>query len=205
MTRLILVRHGETDWNVIGRAQGQADQPLNERGLAQAELVGRHIRENYDVGVIWSSDLSRCARTAGAVGAPVRLTETIREINFGEWEGRRWDEIRTESPEGIGRFVSGDPQFRPPGGESMSDVVIRAKRFIEETGLLKIDGDVVIVGHGGSLKCLLVVLLDLPDAAVGRFHFSNRGLSRVGVTNGSATLLTFNHPAHLDAASAPIT
>lgn len=204
MTRVILVRHGETDWNVVGRAQGQNDQPLNERGLAQVNLVGRHIREHFDVEMTWSSDLARCARTAEALGAPLRLTEAMREINFGEWEGRRWEEIRRESPEGIGQFMSGDPQFRPPGGESMSDVVGRARRFIEETRLLDADGDVAVVGHGGSLKCLLVVLLELPETAVGRFHFSNGGLSVVGVNNGSATLMTLNQTAHLDDA-APIT
>lgn len=201
---MILVRHGETDWNVVGRAQGRFDQPLNERGLAQAYLVGRHVRENFDVDVTWSSDLSRCAQTADALGAPVRLTETIREIDFGEWEGRWWEELRREFPGGTGRFVSGDPKFRLPGGESMSDVVGRARRFIEETRLLDADGDVAVVGHGGSLKCLLVVLLELPETAVGRFHFSNGGLSVVGVNNGSATLMTLNQTAHLNGA-APIT
>lgn len=205
MTRVILVRHGETDWNVTGRAQGQHDQPLNERGLTQANLVGRYIRESFDVDAIWSSDLARCAQTADAVGAPVRLTEAIREVDFGEWEGRRWEDIRRDSPDAIDRFVSGDPTFRPPGGESMSEVVARVRHFIEETGLLKIDGDVAIVGHGGSLKCLLIVLLGLPETAVGRFYFSNCGLSIVGANNGQATLMTFNHTAHLDIASAPIT
>lgn len=204
MPRLILVRHGETEWNVTGRAQGQSDQPLNERGVAQAMLVGRYVREHFDVEMTWSSDLSRCARTAAALGAPVQLAETIREMSFGEWEGRRWEEIRRKFPDRADRLASGDPEFRLPGGESMSDVVARTRRFIEETRLLDADGDIAIVGHGGSLKCLLVVLLGLPETALGRFHFSNCGLSVVGATNGSATLMTFNQTAHLDGA-APIT
>ncbi|MDA1257590.1 MAG: histidine phosphatase family protein [Chloroflexi bacterium] len=200
MPRVILVRHGETEWNVTGRAQGQYDQPLNERGLAQAEMAGRHVRDLFDVELTWSSDLSRCARTADALGSPVRLTEAIREVNFGEWEGRRWDEVRQGNPDGAERFSSGDPLFRPPGGESMSEVVARARRFVDESRLLDAEGDVAIVGHGGSLKCLLVVLLDLPETAIGRFHFSNCGVSVVGAGNGSATLMSFNQTGHLDGA-----
>ena len=86
----------------------------------------------------------------------------------------------------------------------MSDVVVRARRFVDETGLLKIDGDVAVVGHGGSLKCLMVVLLGLPESALGRFHFSNCGVSVVGAGNGPGTLLSFNQTAHL-AEAAPIT
>ncbi len=167
-------------------------------------LVGRYVREHFDVEMTWSSDLSRCARTAAALGAPVQLAETMREVSFGEWEGRRWEEIRREFPDRADRLASGDPEFRLPGGESLSDVVARTRRFIEETRLLDADGDIAIVGHGGSLKCLLVALLGLPETALGRFHFSNCGLTVVGATNGAATLMTFNQTAHLDGA-APIT
>ncbi|MDP6821687.1 MAG: histidine phosphatase family protein [Dehalococcoidia bacterium] len=204
MTRLILVRHGETDWNVDGRTQGQNDQPLNERGLAQADRVGRYVRGHFDVQTTWSSDLSRCAQTAEGLGAPVKVSESIREINFGEWEGRRFEEIRQSNPDGIDRFRSGDPEFRPPGGESMGDVLERARRFIQETGVLDADTDIAVVAHGGSLKCLMVVLLELPESALGRFHFSNCGLSVVGAGNGPATLMSFNQTAHLDG-TAPIT
>ena len=204
MPRLILVRHGETDWNVAGRAQGQHDEPLNERGLAQAKMAGQYVRDNFDVQKTWSSDLSRCARTADGISAPVQLARTIREINFGEWEGQRWDEIGKVDPVGRERLSSGDPSFRPPGGESMSDVVARARRFIEETDVLELDGDVAIVAHGGSLKCLMIVLLGLPESALGRFHFSNCGVSVVGAGNGPGTLMSFNQTTHL-AGVAPIT
>ncbi|MBT3941491.1 MAG: histidine phosphatase family protein [Chloroflexi bacterium] len=204
MPRLILVRHGETDWNVAGRAQGHLDEPLNERGLAQARLSGQFLRDNFDVKTTWSSDLSRCATTAEGIGVPVQLAQSIREISFGDWEGKKWDEISRVDPVGRERLSAGDPGFRPPGGESMSDVVVRARRFVDETGLLKIDGDVAVVGHGGSLKCLMVVLLGLPESALGRFHFSNCGVSVVGAGNGPGTLLSFNQTAHL-AEAAPIT
>jgi broad specificity phosphatase PhoE len=80
----------------------------------------------------------------------------------------------------------------------MSDVIARARRFLDETAVLDEDGDVAIVAHGGSLKCLMVVLLDLPESALGRFHFSNCGVTVVGAGNGPATLMSFNQTAHLD-------
>ncbi|MQG69652.1 MAG: histidine phosphatase family protein [SAR202 cluster bacterium] len=204
MPDLILIRHGETDWNVLGRAQGQNDRPLNERGLAQAEKVGRHVRDHFDLQTTWSSDLSRCTKTAEGLGAPVQLAQTIREVNFGDWEGKRWEEIKHSDPEQISQFTSGDSGFRPPGGESMRDVLARARCFVQESGVLEADGDIAIVAHGGSLKCLMVVLLELPETALGRFHFSNCSLSVVGAGNGPATLMSLNQTAHLDG-TAPIT
>lgn len=198
------MRHGETDWNVDGRAQGHRDELLNERGLAQAQMAGRFVRDNFDVQKTWSSDLSRCTQTAEGIGAPLHLAQSIREISFGEWEGQRWDEIGMADPVGRARLSSGDPGFRPPGGESMSDVVARARQFIEDTGVLDTDGDVAVVAHGGSLKCLMVVLLGLPESALGRFHFSNCGVSVVGAGNGPGTLMSFNQTTHLGGA-APIT
>ena len=201
MARLILIRHGETDWNVQGRVQGHRDQPLNERGLEQAELMGRYVRDNFDVGSTWSSDLARCVSTAEGIGAPIQLAQTIREINFGEWEGQRWGEISETNLDGTSGFSSGDPHVSAPGGESMSDVVARARVFVQDSGVLDGDGDVAVVAHGGSLKCLMVVLLGLPETAIGRFHFSNCGLSVVGAGNGQATLMRSNQTTHLDGAS----
>lgn len=86
----------------------------------------------------------------------------------------------------------------------MSDVVVRARRFLDDTSVLETEGDVAVVGHGGSLKCLIVVLLGLPESALGRFHFSNCGVSVVGTGNGPGTLMSFNHTAHL-AGATPIT
>ena len=197
MPRLILIRHGETDWNVTSRAQGHQDEPLNERGIVQADLSGQFLRDNFDLQGIWSSDLVRCVRTADAIGAPIQLSKSIREVNFGDWEGQRWDEIGRVDPQGRQRLSSGDPDFCPPGGESMRDVMARIRRFIADTAVLESEGDIAIVAHGGSLKCLMVVLLGLPEYAVGRFHFSNCGVSVVSAGIEPGTLMSFNHTTHL--------
>lgn len=196
---MILIRHGETDWNVERRSQGWNDQPLNERGLRQARLAGAAVRERFRPAQVWSSDLQRCLQTAMEMGPAVQRTPALRELQFGKWEGRLWPELHVEAPELAARFVAGDPTFQAPGGEPISGLIRRAERFLEESAVLKNGGDVVVVGHGGSLKALLVALLGLPDIAYGRFHLSNASISVIDHTAGSGRLHSLNDTAHLAA------
>ena len=99
--RLILIRHGETEWNTQHRAQGRTDIPLNERGKAQAQALGAHFAEET-VDLVLSSPLSRAYETAKAVadaaGAPIETAEDLTEIQFGVWEGLSFDDIRKNYP-----------------------------------------------------------------------------------------------------------
>ena len=192
-----MVRHGETDWNIERRSQGWNDQPLNAKGLKQAELVGTYVRQTYSPTKVWSSDLKRCMETAGAISSNVTPDPLLRELRFGDWEGRLWPELHVEAPELAAKFVSGDPSFQAPGGERMGDLVTRARSFIEGSGIREIEGDCVIVSHGGLLKGLLVALLGLPDAFLGRFHFSNTGVSIVESAPGITRLHSQNVTSHL--------
>ena len=195
--RVILIRHGETDWNLERRSQGWQDQPLNEKGLRQAELMGSYVRDRFNITSLWSSDLLRCMQTAEAIGLPVTPSQTIRELHFGEWEGRIWPELHLEAPELAGKFVSGDPTFQAPGGEQMGNLVERGKTFIEEAELLNGHGDIGVVAHGGSLKGLIVALLGLPTNAMGKFHFSNTSVSVVDAAPGLVRLHSMNDTSHL--------
>ena len=87
MTRLILIRHGETNWNVDRRKQGRNDQPLNEKGAAQAKLAAEHVKANYDIKKVWSSPLQRCSDTAALFNIEVATSDHLLEIDYGEWEG----------------------------------------------------------------------------------------------------------------------
>jgi probable phosphoglycerate mutase len=194
---LILVRHGETDWNVERRSQGWNDQPLNERGLHQARLAGAAVRQRFKPLKVWSSDLQRCLQTAMEVNTPVQRAPALRELRFGKWEGRLWPELHVEAPELAAKFVAGDPAFQAPGGEPISGLIRRAEGFIKDSAILTNKCDTVVVGHGGSLKALLVVLLGLPDTAYGRFHLSNASLSVVEHSGRSGRLHSLNDTSHL--------
>ena len=196
--RIILARHGETDWNVERRSQGWNDQPLNEHGLKQAALLGGHVRARFDIRQAWSSDLTRCTQTAEAIGLPYQTARGLRELHFGQWEGRLWPELHREAPELAAKFVRGDPSFQAPGGERLGDLVVRAGRFIEETGLTSGDGDVLVISHGGMLRSLIVALLGLPADSVGRFSCNNCSVSIVTAVPGLVRLESLNDTAHLN-------
>ncbi|MDP6665957.1 MAG: histidine phosphatase family protein [Dehalococcoidia bacterium] len=194
MTRLILIRHGETDWNVENRRQGRNDRPLNARGATQARLVTDHVKAAFDIKKLWSSPLQRCASTAALLGTPVSTSDLLVEIDYGDWEGMLESEIDVRYPN---RYENGMVSIDPPGGEKRSNLPVRGRQFIEESRIADEQGDVVIVGHGSAMAGLLVALLDLPDHAMHNFLIDNCSVSTVQMENGINRLTTLNHTGHL--------
>jgi glucosyl-3-phosphoglycerate phosphatase len=183
LRRLVMVRHGETDFNVEGRMQGHLDSELTTAGVDQAHRVARLLIGYQPVRLI-SSDLSRAARTAEQIGLTtglsVSLDQRLRETNLGKWQGFTPDEIEVDWPGAVAAWRS-DPTSAPPGGESRVDVANRALPVVEELDR-ELDGDepvtVVFCAHGGlisSLSCALIGL-DPPSwvviAALGNAHWS---------------------------------
>ncbi len=135
MTRLILIRHGETAWNVEGRYQGQADPPLNERGVQQAHELVAELR-SVAPGVLYSSPLRRAWQTAKilakALQIPLNAEERLMEIHQGEWQGILRREIETRFPDLIQQWESNPWNVSPPGGERLSEVQSRVYRAVDE-------------------------------------------------------------------------
>jgi alpha-ribazole phosphatase len=169
MTRLIIVRHGETDWNTEGRYQGQSDVPLNANGLAQAEALAGQLRgESYTA--IYSSDLARASQTAEALaaesGVPVHYDPRLREIDQGEWEGLLLPEIEARYAEAFKRRRLDPLTARPPGGESVGQVRQRVLEVIDEIRREYPNDTVVIVSHGLAIALIKVHLARLPVESV---------------------------------------
>ena len=131
---------------------------------------------------------------------PFRPTPTLREIGFGEWESLSWAELMAEHGEWASRYFAGDPAFQAPGGELLGDVVERGRNFINEADLIGSQGDVVVVGHGGALRGLIVSLLDLPAQAMPKFSLSNASVTVVEVVPEMIRLHSLNQTAHLETA-----
>ncbi|MEO1104609.1 MAG: histidine phosphatase family protein [Pseudomonadota bacterium] len=161
--RLIHIRHGETDWNVEGRLQGQLDIPLNDHGRSQAARNGETLaamfaREGVDPeGLAYiASPLGRSVETMRIVRGKLGLPETfdtdeqLKEIGFGEWSGHTYDELR-ETPE-RNRVLARKKDkwsFRPPGGETYADLAARIGTWLES-----VRTDTVAVTHGGVFRVL---------------------------------------------------
>jgi probable phosphoglycerate mutase len=145
-TRLWLVRHGSTDWSDAGRLNGWTDVSLNELGRRQSEHLREHLRA-IEFDGIWSSDLARATETARlSVGRAVP-DRRLRELDFGDLEGRTWGEC---TPTMQGELLAFDG-FEAPRGESVRQLMYRAVHFAD--GLS--DGDHLVFTHGGVIRALL--------------------------------------------------
>jgi len=158
MTQLILVRHGQTDWNLARRYQGQQDIPLNAEGLKQAHTLATLLSDEV-FNAIYSSDLQRAVQTAQILlddrSIPLITDMRLREIGFGEWEGELFQEMFAKYPE---RFTlsRNDPAIiMAPGGESVAQVAERTSAIAGEIARLYPSGRVLIVTHGMALATLV--------------------------------------------------
>ncbi len=129
ITHIVLVRHGETDWNRERRLQGQLDVPLNVQGLEQAAQLGKALAgERFDA--VYASDLSRAKQTAQAladrVGATVRDDAGLRERHYGQFEGLTYAEVAEKHPAEFAAWQERVPDFAPPGGETLTGFHERA-------------------------------------------------------------------------------
>jgi len=153
--RLVLWRHGRTEWNLVGRAQGHANVPLDEVGLAQAQRAAE-LLATYEPVFVWSSDLMRARQTAETLtaltGHEVVLDRRLREYDVGVRQGMTNVEFREAHPEVFARYLSGE-DLNIPGQELLADVQARMLSVLEQATKAVGDGETgVIVGHGAALR-----------------------------------------------------
>jgi probable phosphoglycerate mutase len=153
-TRVLLVRHGQSEWNAEGRWQGQADPPLTEDGRRQAAALAEKLAEE-GIAAIYSSDLRRASATAEAIGArlglEVVLDRGLREIDVGSWSGLTRAEVEARFPEGFARWRGGEIGH---DGETSEELTERVVETVERIAAAHEGQTVVIVTHGGSIRAL---------------------------------------------------
>ncbi len=161
--RLVIWRHGQTDWNIENRFQGHSDIPLNSVGHYQAEHAAK-ILEAMGATRIIASDLIRAQQTAeklsALTGLPVETDARLRETNGGNWEGKTGSENRANDSARFIGWISGDDGPAGEIGERRSEVALRAEAAAQDA-LESAEGTVVFVTHGGTARCLLGKLLGL--------------------------------------------
>jgi broad specificity phosphatase PhoE len=165
MTRLLLLRHGFTDWNAEGRYQGQADPPLNAAGREQADCLAERLA-GRGILAIYSSDLQRARQTAEIVsrklGLCVSVDRHLREISQGEWEGMLVAEIISHYPAEWSRREVDPTCFSPPGGESVLQVARRLRQTADEIARQHPAGSVLVISHGLAIATLRCQACGLP-------------------------------------------
>lgn len=193
--RLVLVRHGESTWNASGRWQGQSDVPLSPRGRLQARALATRLFE-LEMDHRISSDLSRAAETAAALGHAAHPDPRFREIDVGEWAGLERAEVAERFPDQVEGLRSG-ADVRIGGGESMPEFEARVDSAIDELRDRHQGQRVLLVTHGGVIRALATRVLGVRRAASPLVGVSNTSLSVVR-DEGELALEVYNDATHLD-------
>lgn len=185
--KMIIVRHGQTEWNALHRYQGHTDIQLNDTGRSQAISLGRYLQHKEQVEAIYCSDLSRSRETADliaqAVNLPVTSDPRLREINFGRWEGLTFSQVYEQFRREFDDWFNHTAEFRAPGGESFQQLLARSLQALQEIAN-EHEGTVVVATHGGVIMALLYHLEaadhlwknGVPPGSLSYFDFDRGGI-----------------------------
>jgi len=200
ITRLCLVRHGETAWNAEHRVQGQLDVPLSAVGEAQALAAARVLaREAFDA--VYSSDLERARKTAepaaSALGREVLLERDLRERHYGIFERLTYAEVKTRYPEDYARFEARDPEFAFRSGESLKDFYARSIAVVSKIAGENRSRSILVFTHGGVLDMLYRHVKGLGMRAPRDFGIPNAGLNRLELRDEGWVIRAWADIAHL--------
>jgi probable phosphoglycerate mutase len=214
-TDLILLRHGETDWNRQRRIQGQLDTPLNDEGIRQAAAAAARLateaarwglaaRPGGPPARLVSSDLLRCRQTAApiaaALGLDCGLEARLRERAYGVFEGRTYPEIRGEDASRFDRWQARDPDFQVEGAESLRGFAQRVESVLADLAEAHRGRTLVLVTHGGVLDVTYRMARGLPLEAQRDFDVPNAGLNRLRFSAGRFEILHWGDVTHWRAA-----
>ena len=182
MAEIVLVRHGETEWNVEEVFRGRIDIELNETGLRQAKLLAEYL-SGVKIDAVYSSPLRRALKTAEAIASPhkleVKIAPGLMDFDFGKWQGLPQQEVKQRYRELYAEWIKNPHLIKMPDGESLSDVRERALGVVKEA-VAKQQGTVVLVSHRVVNKVLICALLGLDNS-----HFWNIRQDTCGTTTFS--------------------
>lgn len=203
MTRFVLLRHGQTAWNLQRKNQGKEDIPLDEVGRRQSEqTLAALSQRSFDV--IWSSPLKRALETAQRVAeasnGTVRVDERLVERSYGEWEGLTPEEIGAPYEE----YRRDRVLYRPPGGETGIEVFCRCVSFLHDA-IAEGAPSQLVVSHGGTIAFLTAALLHGSPATASTLRLANCSLTEIILLpDGRRVLVRFNDVSHLDPKPIPV-
>lgn len=200
-TELLLIRHGQTEWNTLGKFQGCSDIKLSQEGILQAEYLSRHLNGNFDC--IYSSPLKRARKTSEIIakdtGKQPIIVNNLREINYGEWEGLTAQEIINNYKEEYIKWRTDTKEGPLCGGDlSLKNVCERARDTLTNIVNKNRYKKIAVVAHGGIIKAGLVSLFDWDLAMYHRIILLNTSVSKIIFDDNSSPIIyTINDTSHL--------
>jgi probable phosphoglycerate mutase len=202
MTEIILVRHGETEWNVQEVFRGRIDVELNQTGIKQAELLAEHL-SHLKLDAVYSSPLKRALKTADLIASYHKLrvesAPGLIDFDYGGWQGLSHKEVRDRYKELYNEWSKNPHQVKMPGGESLNEVRERALKVVEAV-VAKYAGIVVLVSHRVVNKVLICALLGLDDSHFWNIRQDNCGTTTFTYENKRFVLTEHNNTSYLKSA-----
>jgi len=202
MTRLIFIRHGQTEWNETKRFQGISDIPLSSKGAAQAASLARSLAAER-LAAIYTSPLSRARQTAECLAryhsCPLRVVEDFKELNQGQLEGLTGEDLRRDFPGFFSKWMENPGDTVLPGGESLGDLQRRAWEAAENLVRRHPGETIAIVSHSFVILAVLCQALELPLKAFRRFRQDPTAKNILEFSEQGAALRCLNDTSHLNA------
>jgi broad specificity phosphatase PhoE len=200
LTRLILVRHGRTEWNRVERFRGRADIKLDKVGIKQAEAAAARIAD-WQVSTLYSSPLRRALTTAEILARPlsleVKLLPAIIDINYGKWQGLSPEEAAAKDGDLYSKWMGSPHKVKFPGGESLTAVRERAASAVDSLIALHPKETVVLVSHKVVCQVLILSLLDLDNSHFWQITQDVCAINIFEVRGGIPSALSLNDTCHL--------
>lgn len=202
VTNLILVRHGQTEWNRIERFRGQYDVELNSNGLEQAKKTANKIASNWKPELVYSSPLSRAKVTAETIalkfGLPVETNLGLIDINYGKWQGLSPEEVKEKWSDQINNWYKHPEMCKIPDGESIISVRDRAMRVIYSITQKHQGRTIVVVSHTVVNRIILLNMLGLGLERFWRLRQEPCAINTIEVIDDEFTLVKMNDTCHLE-------
>ncbi len=204
-TKLLLVRHGESEWNRLGRYAGQHDVPLSEQGKQQARRLAERLKSE-PLAAIYTSPLQRARDTANAIAerrrVPVTVEPRLAEIHHGLWESLTAIEVEARFPAEYAQWHTEPHRVVMPQGESLADLAQRTGQVVSEVLARYPSGKIVLCSHDAVLRVLLLTSLGLSLEHFWKWHFANASLSVLEACNDNRSLTlrlaALNATGHLE-------
>jgi len=206
MTQIILVRHGETEWNVKEVFRGRIDIELNETGLKQAQLLAKYLSD-IKIDAIYSSPLKRALTTAEIIAnyhkLKVEIAPGLIDFDYGEWQGLPHQEVRDKYRRLYAQWINRPDRVRMPAGESLDEVRKRAMNVVDKV-IAKYQGSVVLVSHRVVNKVLICALLGLDNSHFWNIRQDTCGITSFTYENEQFILTKHNDTSYLGVSKAPL-
>lgn len=204
-TEVLIIRHGQTDWNVEKRLQGHSDIPLNEKGIEQALALSESLKDEK-IDAIFSSDLQRALRTAQEIAKwhqlPVQVDVAFRERSYGAFEGLSREEIKTRYPESHAAWYAADPDHVFPEGERVAESIRnfhnRAINALYKIAKPYVGKKIALVAHFGIIESAFRVARKIPIDVRSRVPVLNTSINRFLIQENDIELLKWGEDTHLD-------